>query len=85
MDKVFSARVDESTLARIGVLARELGKTKKQIIEEAIHLYGEKVAEGRSLDILEHTFGAWKRSESPEETVEKARKTFRESMTRARR
>ncbi|MBN1420559.1 MAG: CopG family transcriptional regulator [Planctomycetes bacterium] len=85
MDKVFSARVDESTVARIEVLARKLGKTKKQIVEEAIDQYGERVGAGRSTDILEQTCGAWKRPGSAGETVEKARKAFRDSMTRARR
>ncbi|MEA2040697.1 MAG: ribbon-helix-helix protein, CopG family [Thermodesulfobacteriota bacterium] len=43
MDKVLSARVDESVLSRISVLARELHTTKKQVIEGAINLYAEKV------------------------------------------
>ena len=85
MDKIFSARVGEETLARIEVLAQQLGKTKKQIIQEAIEQYQAKAGEFLSLDILEHTFGAWKRPESARETSSKARKAFQESMVRHRR
>ena len=62
MDKILSARVDESTVARIEILARELRATKKKVIEDAIELLEKKVSEGRSLDILTQTCGAWKRS-----------------------
>ena len=85
MDKVLSARVDESILARIEMLARELRVTKKKIIEDAIVLLEKNVREGRSLDILDRTFGAWKRKESPRRTVSRARRAFRESMHRHRR
>ena len=84
MDKIFSARVGEETLARIEVLAQQLGKTKKQVIEEAVEQYGRNASELLSLDILEHTFGAWKRPESARETSAKARKAFRASMVRHR-
>ena len=82
MDKVFSARVDESIVSRIGVLARELNTTKKSIIEEAIHLLSEKVEKEHNVDILDLTCGAWARKESPQSTVRRARKPFSSSMTR---
>jgi predicted DNA-binding protein len=84
MDKIFSARVGPSTLARIEVLARQLGKTKKQIIEEAIEQYSEKAAEAHSVDLLERTFGAWKRREPAQAIVAKARRPFQRSMLRHR-
>ena len=43
MDKILSARVDESVIQRIGSLARQLNTTKKKIIEGAIILYAEKI------------------------------------------
>ena len=82
MDKVLSARVDESVLSRISVLARELHTTKKQVIEGAINLYAEKVKNDHNIDILDHTFGAWNRRESAQTTVRRARRAFRDSMTR---
>lgn len=82
MDKVLSARVDESVLSRIAILAQELHTTKKQVIESAISLYAERVKNDRNIDILDHTFGAWRREESVETTVAEGRDAFRASMTR---
>ncbi|NOY59370.1 MAG: hypothetical protein GXO75_10660 [Calditrichaeota bacterium] len=82
MDKILSARVDESVVQRIGNLARQLKTTKKQIIEGAITLYAEKIEKETKQDILDQTFGAWQRNESIKETVQKARKSFRDSMLR---
>lgn len=82
MDKILSARVDESVIHQIGVLARKLGTTKKKVIEKAIRLYAEKIGEEEELDVLKETLGAWQRLEPPEETVKKARKAFRDSMKR---
>ncbi len=81
MDKVLSARVDESVIRQIGSLADELGTTKKAVIEEAVRLYGEKVRSGEA-DVFERTLGAWSLKETPERTVAKARKAFRKSMGR---
>ena len=50
MDKVFSARVDEAIVNKIGVLARELHTTKKTIIERAVNLFLEKVEKERSVN-----------------------------------
>ena len=55
MDKVLSARVDESVLQRIGSLARQLKTTKKQIIEGAITLYAEKIEKETKKDILDQS------------------------------
>ena len=84
MDKILSARVDESVIHRISMLARQLGTTKKAIIESAIRVYSKMIEEEDNLDVLDHTFGAWKRKESPDRTVDKSRKAFRRSMERHR-
>ncbi len=82
MDKIFSARVDESIIKRIGLLAQKLSTTKKSVIENAILVYSEQVETDKKLDILERTFGAWQRDESPDKTVKHVRDTFRKSMER---
>ena len=82
MDKIFSARVDESVIRQIGVLAQQLGKTKKAVIEDAVRLYTEKIEEETNFDVLEQTLGAWHRAESPDRIVEEAREAFRRSMHR---
>ena len=63
MDKIFSARVDEAIIQRIGLLARQLQTSKKSVIERAIVAYSEKVAEEQNFDVLDHTFGAWERDD----------------------
>lgn len=82
MDKIFSARIDETIVSRIATLANRLQTSKKTIIEHAIELYADKVEEKGKIDILDETFGAWRRKDSADAIVEKARQTFRKSMTR---
>ena len=85
MDKIFSARLDESIVRRISRLAQKLHTTKKAVIEAAILSYAEKSDLEKGADIWEETLGAWKRDESPEETVKQVRQAFRESMRRYQR
>jgi hypothetical protein len=84
MDKILSARVEESVVNRIGWLARRLHTSKKKVIESAIEAYASKVDKEQDLDVFEETCGAWRRRESPARVVETARKAFRNSMQRRR-
>lgn len=84
MDKILSARVDEAVIQRIGALARQLGTTKKTVIESAVRSFAEKIEKEGDTDVLEQTFGVWDRKESPQTTVKEARKAFRASMRRYR-
>ena len=85
MDKILSARVNEATIQKIGLLARELNMSKKAVIEAAITQYVEKATLGEKLDGLAATFGAWQRSEPVDETIQQARSAFTRSMERHRR
>jgi hypothetical protein len=82
MDKILSSRIDEAIIKKIGLLAQKLNTTKKFIIENAIREYSQKVEEDHKIDILEQTFGAWQRTETPAETVKQVRDVFRKSMER---
>jgi len=82
MDTVISARIDESVAGRISMLAHRLHASKKSVIEKAILLYEKSVAETEGRDILDETFGSWRRTEAAQQTVEKAREAFRSSMVR---
>lgn len=84
MDKIFSARIDESIIHKITVLAHALKVSKKKIIEGAIEAYAQKLGKASQASVFEQTFGAWKRDETPQETVERGRKAFRDSMMRRR-
>ncbi len=85
MDKVFSARIDESVAGCINSLARQLNSTKKQVVEQAIELFAAQVGREQKTDVLEQSFNAWNRDEPVQETVASSRAAFRESMERARR
>ena len=85
MDKIFSARVDEGVIREIGLIAEQLETTKKAVVEEAVRAYGERVRSESKQDVLDRTYGAWKRDEKPDETVQRAREAFRGSMERHRR
>ena len=82
MDKIFSARVDESVIRRIGFLASQLGTSKKAVIEGAIQMYAEMIEKENNIDVLELTFGSWCRTEAPDKIVRKARRAFHNSMHR---
>lgn len=85
MDKVFSARVDEQVLRRLGMLSRRLGIPKKAVFERAVACYAESLDAELERDLLAESFAGWQRDESPEETVEQVRSEFRSSMERHQR
>jgi len=82
MDKVFSTRLDESIIRQVGLLARQLGMTKKAVIQKAIQTLAEKVEVTHDMNVWKETCGAWQRRELPETTVQKAREAFEESIKR---
>jgi predicted transcriptional regulator len=79
MDKVLSARVDEAVIRKIDALAKQMGTSKKAVIEEAVQQYGERAQMGEA-DMFERTLGAWSRQESRPRTVSKVRRAFRGLM-----
>ena len=85
MDKIVSARIDESVANQIGALARRLHTSKKSVIERAVEMYAAHVGGGEEDDVFERTCGAWRRKESATQLVRTARKAFRDSMERHRR
>jgi len=82
MDKIISARVDESIAYLIDSLAHTLGTSKKRVIEDAITSYSQKLSEQHELDAFAETCGAWQRNEKTETTVQQARESFRAAYKR---
>jgi predicted transcriptional regulator len=82
MERIMSTRIDESVVALIDRIAREKKLTKKRIIEEAVKNFWQKIKGEKELDIFQDSFGAWKRDEPVEETVQKSRRAFNQSMQR---
>ena len=82
MDKVFSARLDETVIDELSRCARQLGVSKKQFLEEAIHLRAGQAGAAAGADVWSETAGAWKRGEPVTSTVRKARNEFRGAFLR---
>ena len=64
------------------MISRNLRLSKKEIIENEIRMYAEKNEDKDDTNILDQTFGVWKRKDTPEKLTEESRKTFRDSMMR---
>lgn len=56
--------------------------SKKKVIEEAIKEFRQKIHAGKEVDFFQGSFGVWRREETGEETVRKAREAFNKSMQR---
>ena len=84
MDKILSIRVHESVIHRIGFLARRLRTSKKRVIEDAVETYAAQIEREQKSDVFKETLGAWRRKETPQQAVRKARAAFRRCMERHR-
>lgn len=77
-----SARVNESTLDLINRIIREKKMSKKKVLEEAVKNFWQKIHNEKEVDFFQTSFGAWKRDEPCDETVQRARTEFNKSMQR---
>lgn len=84
MDKVFSTRLDEDLIRQIERFVRDRSITKKSLIEKALRAYMEQMGEEMENDIIERSFGAWKRDETAHETWVRARQAFNRGFKRHR-
>lgn len=82
MDKVFSARLDETAIEEMSRSAKRLGMTKKEFLESAIRLRVRDVEKSTGTDVWEETCGAWARDESVDSTRQRSRAAFEASLRR---
>ena len=82
MDKVLSTRIDEAVAHILDDLAATLRIPKKRIVEDAIRLYSDTFE--RKADPVDASFGAWRRSEPPDELHRRVRAAFEGAMHRHR-
>ena len=82
MDKIFSTRLDEDLVRQIDRFVRERSITKKRLIEKAVRGYLEQMGEKVERDIVDRSFGAWRRDETAQETWSRAREAFKRSFAR---
>ena len=85
MDKVLSARLDETVVDELDRATKRRGITKKQFLEEAIRLHAGRAESGEAADVWADTCGAWRRRESPRTTIRTVRAVFNEAMLRRHR
>ncbi|MCX6348806.1 MAG: ribbon-helix-helix protein, CopG family [Candidatus Aureabacteria bacterium] len=85
MDKILSARLDESAVSSLDSLARRLRSSKKKILEQAIKQFAAEIDRAQKFDVFRETHGAWRREESAECLVKEARRAFRDSLQRHQR
>lgn len=81
MDKILSARVDETVASQLGWLAQRLKTSKKDVLEKAIRRYAGEVEGNESLDPFDKTCGVWKRKGRVEKEIRQIRQAFARSMT----
>jgi len=82
VDKILSARVDETILNKISFLAQRLHLSKKKVIEGAVQMYAQRMESAGDMNVFAQTSGAWKRDEPMDQTVSRAKSAFRKSMQR---
>ncbi len=82
MDKIFSVRLDEDLIRHIDRFAKAKAISKKELIDTALRRYLSKVDVKTEHDLIDHTFGTWKREEHAQETWEHARQTFNKGFSR---
>jgi hypothetical protein len=82
MQKIFSARLDEAALDEMDRVTRKLRMSKRQFLEEAIHLRARGLSAEHGDDVWSETLGAWSREEKPETTIRRARQAFRRAFDR---
>lgn len=84
MDRILSARIDESVVNMISFLAQQLHVSKKKVIEGAVQMYAQKMKSSGEMSVFQQTSGAWKRKEAIDKTVHEVKRAFGNAMERRR-
>lgn len=82
MDKVLSARLDETVVDELNRATKRRGITKKQFLEEAIRAHVGQRKGKTAKDVWGETCGTWRRREPAPATIRRARTAFNATMTR---
>jgi hypothetical protein len=82
MDKVLSARLDETVVDELTRVTKRRGITKKRFLEEAIRKHAARSAGEDAEDVWTETCGAWSRREPVRTTIRRARRATNAAMTR---
>lgn len=82
MDRVLSARVDETVLEELNRATKQRGITKKQFLEEAIRDHAARTGAASGPDVWTETCGLWQCPESVPTTIRRARTALESSMRR---
>lgn len=84
MDRSLSVRLDSGVLDEMDRVLKTRRISKRRFLEDAIRESARQLREDLHPDVWTQTLGAWKRRETPEATVRRARKAFRRAFDRHR-
>jgi hypothetical protein len=82
MDKIFSTRMDEGLIRQVNRFVKKRSITKKGMIEQALKTYLDQVGSNIESDIVDRSFGAWARNETPSTTWSHGRQVFNKGFSR---
>ncbi len=82
MDRIFSARVDESLVAQIRLLAKRLHTSQKNVLESAIRIFSDSLEGLNMPKVFDETCGAWTRKGSPDALRTEIKTLFHKGMGR---
>ncbi len=82
MDKLFSTRLDEDLIRQIDRFVKERPISKKKLIELSVRNYLDQIGASNEHEIINWSFGAWKRKEKPQDTWSQARRAFNKGFSR---
>jgi len=84
VDRSLSVRLDSGVLDEMERVLKTRRISKRRFLEEAIRRSARQLREEAQPDVWTQTLGAWKRRETPEATVQRARTAFRQAFDRHR-
>jgi hypothetical protein len=82
MDKVFSTRLDADLIRKINIISAKKSVSKKMVIEQALRGFINKTEDDLDNDILNRSFGAWQRNETPSQTISRTKQKFKNGFAR---
>ena len=85
MDRILSARINDSIYRKINELSKKMHTSKKSVIESAILLLVKQFDQKSKTDVFFDTCGIWERTENVQDTVSEIKTAFRNSMERYQR
>ncbi len=82
MDKVFSTRLDENLIKKVDRFIKARSITKKSLVEKSLRTYLKGEDFNVEQEIIDKSFGVWKRGEAIDKTWRRGRRAFNKGLER---